>query len=190
MFCWVLFASTFNFTFLCVYDCVSENNLNQFSFYHLGSEDQTQVARLGSWVLSLAHVGLFVVCYGLILFWGIFVTQWPVVLLSCLFGFDFRVMLASYFGSASSFISFPNNLSKLILIWSGVVHAFNPNTWRQRQEGLWVQGQRDLHSKFQDSQGCVERPCLKNQRQTKVLRHISVSEYGTVLTTLWWQKCH
>ena len=40
---------------------------------------------------------------------------------------------------------------------------------RQRQTGgsLCVQCQPGLHSEFQDRQGYVERPCLKQQQQQK-----------------------
>ena len=39
-------------------------------------------------------------------------------------------------------------------------HAFYPST--REAEALWVQGQPDLHSKFQVSQDYVVRPCLKS----------------------------
>ena len=38
---------------------------------------------------------------------------------------------------------------------------------RQRQADLWVQGQPDLQSVFQDSQGYTEKSCLEN-KQTKM----------------------
>jgi hypothetical protein len=36
-----------------------------------------------------------------------------------------------------------------------------PALKRQRQMDLWVQGQPGLQSKFQDSQGYTEKPCVK-----------------------------
>ena len=42
-----------------------------------------------------------------------------------------------------------------------MVHTFNPSTWEAEAGGsLSVQGQADLQSKFQDSQGYTETPCL------------------------------
>jgi hypothetical protein len=35
---------------------------------------------------------------------------------------------------------------------------------RQRQANFWVWGQPGLQSKFQDSQGYTEKPCLKKQK--------------------------
>jgi hypothetical protein len=47
-----------------------------------------------------------------------------------------------------------------------VVHAFTPSTdRRQRQADLWVEGQPGLQSKFQDSQGYTEKPCLRKTRE-------------------------
>jgi hypothetical protein len=43
-----------------------------------------------------------------------------------------------------------------------------PELGRQRQADFGVRGQRGLQSKFQDSQGYTEKPCLekpKNQKQ-------------------------
>jgi hypothetical protein len=36
----------------------------------------------------------------------------------------------------------------------------------QVQRDLWVQGQSDLHSEFQDNQRYIERSCLKTNKQT------------------------
>jgi hypothetical protein len=36
-----------------------------------------------------------------------------------------------------------------------------PALGRQRQADFWVRGQPGLQSEFQDSQGCTEKPCLK-----------------------------
>jgi hypothetical protein len=38
---------------------------------------------------------------------------------------------------------------------------------RQRQADFWVRGQSGLQSKFQDSQGYKEKPCLEKQNKTK-----------------------
>jgi hypothetical protein len=44
-----------------------------------------------------------------------------------------------------------------------VVHAFNLSTQvAEAGRSLWVQGQPDLQSQYQDSQGYTEKPCLKN----------------------------
>jgi hypothetical protein len=40
-----------------------------------------------------------------------------------------------------------------------MAHNFNPSTWEAEAGG--VQGQPGLQSKFQDSQGYLEKPCLK-----------------------------
>jgi hypothetical protein len=37
----------------------------------------------------------------------------------------------------------------------------------QRQANFWVQGQSGLQSKFQDSQGYTERPCLEKTKNKK-----------------------
>ena len=43
-----------------------------------------------------------------------------------------------------------------------LVHTFNPSSWEAES------GQPGLHSKFQDSQGCTEKPCLKlNKKKMK-----------------------
>jgi hypothetical protein len=42
-----------------------------------------------------------------------------------------------------------------------------PALRRQRQEAFWVQGQPGLQSKFQDSQSCTEKPCLKKKKKKK-----------------------
>jgi hypothetical protein len=38
-----------------------------------------------------------------------------------------------------------------------------PALGKQRQANFWVQGQPDLQSEFQDSQGYTEKPCLKKK---------------------------
>ena len=44
-------------------------------------------------------------------------------------------------------------------------HTFNPSTQDVEAGGsLWVRGQHSLHSKFQDSQSYVVRPCLAKQK--------------------------
>ena len=54
-----------------------------------------------------------------------------------------------------------------------VVHTFNS----QRLEGweacgsLWVRGQPSLHSEFQDSQGYLEKPVTKKQKQKPTPEH-------------------
>jgi hypothetical protein len=44
-----------------------------------------------------------------------------------------------------------------------------PALGRQRQVDFWVRGQPSLQSEFQDSQGYIEKPCLKktNKKQKK-----------------------
>ena len=42
-----------------------------------------------------------------------------------------------------------------------------PALGRQRQADFWVGGQPGLQSEFQDSQGYMEKPCLKKQNKTK-----------------------
>lgn len=87
--------------------------------------------------ILLTPVKLFVVvCYDFVLFLRTFVAPRPIVVLLCLFGFGIRLILTSYYRNAPSFISFQNNLSELILIWSGVVvYAFNLNTWEAEAGG-------------------------------------------------------
>jgi hypothetical protein len=43
-----------------------------------------------------------------------------------------------------------------------VAHAFNLNTQEAEAGRLGVQGQPGLQSKFQNSQGYTEKPCLRN----------------------------
>jgi hypothetical protein len=38
---------------------------------------------------------------------------------------------------------------------------------RQRQADFWVQGQSGLQSEFQDSQGYIEKLCLKKKKKKK-----------------------
>jgi hypothetical protein len=42
-----------------------------------------------------------------------------------------------------------------------------PALGRQRQADLWVRGQPDLQSEFQDSQDFTEKPCLGKKNKTK-----------------------
>jgi hypothetical protein len=42
-----------------------------------------------------------------------------------------------------------------------------PALGRQREADFWVRGQPGLQSKFQDSQGYTEKPCLEKNKQTK-----------------------
>jgi hypothetical protein len=42
-----------------------------------------------------------------------------------------------------------------------------PALGRQRQADIWVWGQPGLQSKFQDSQGYTEKPCLENPKKPK-----------------------
>jgi hypothetical protein len=44
-----------------------------------------------------------------------------------------------------------------------VEHTCSPNTQKQRQEDLRVQGQPGLQSEFQYSQDYIEKPCLRKQ---------------------------
>lgn len=49
-----------------------------------------------------------------------------------------------------------------------VVHVFNPSIWEAKAgSSVWISGQSDLQSKFQDNQGYAEQSCLKNQKPTK-----------------------
>jgi hypothetical protein len=48
-----------------------------------------------------------------------------------------------------------------------VKHIYNPVLGRQRQEDLWV-WDPGLQSKYKDSQGYVEKPCLKKTSQAKL----------------------
>lgn len=50
------------------------------------------------------------------------------------------------------------------------VHAFNARTREAETHGsLWVWGHPSLHSKFQDSQGYVEKPYLKKKMGREIL---------------------
>jgi hypothetical protein len=45
-----------------------------------------------------------------------------------------------------------------------MAHAFNPSTWNAKAGGsLRVRGQPGLQSEFQDSQGYIEKSCLKKE---------------------------
>jgi len=46
------------------------------------------------------------------------------------------------------------------------MHAFNPSI--RRQADLWVRGQSDLESEFQDSQGHTEKLCLKESKRKRI----------------------
>jgi len=51
-----------------------------------------------------------------------------------------------------------------------VAHTFNPRTQgAEAGRALWVQGQPGLQSKFQDSQGYTEKPCLKPKPKRSIL---------------------
>jgi hypothetical protein len=65
-----------------------------------------------------------------------------------------------------------------------------PALRRQRQANLWVWGQPGLQSVFQDSQGYIERPCFKNNKNktnsnknTAVKTHIY--NFGAGKVTAW-----
>lgn len=45
--------------------------------------------------------------------------------------------------------------------------SFKPCTWETEAGGsLWVWWQFDLYSKFQESQGYIERPCIKQTNKS------------------------
>jgi hypothetical protein len=47
-----------------------------------------------------------------------------------------------------------------------VAHTFNPGTWEaEAGRALWVQGHPILQSEFQESQGYIEKPCVKKTKQ-------------------------
>jgi hypothetical protein len=48
---------------------------------------------------------------------------------------------------------------------------------RQRQSDLRIQGQRDLQSGFQDSQGYTEKPCLEKKKKKKVKTQNNLNLY-------------
>jgi hypothetical protein len=48
-----------------------------------------------------------------------------------------------------------------------VVHAFNPSTREAEAADFWVWGQTGLQSEFQDTQGYIEKHCLKKQKTKK-----------------------
>jgi hypothetical protein len=51
---------------------------------------------------------------------------------------------------------------------------FSPSTWNKVAGSLlWIWDHPALHSEFQDSQGYVERPCLKNRKLKFVLIKIT-----------------
>lgn len=52
------------------------------------------------------------------------------------------------------------SLFKILKWLAKLAHIFILNTWKAG-EFLWVKDQPELHSKFQDSQGYVERSYLK-----------------------------
>ena len=45
-----------------------------------------------------------------------------------------------------------------------------PALGRQRQADFWVWGQPGLQSEFQDSQGYIEKPCWKKEREKRKYR--------------------
>jgi hypothetical protein len=54
--------------------------------------------------------------------------------------------------------------------------AFNPSTW---EADLQVRGQPALQSKFQDSQGYIEKSCLKNNQPNKQIQENRGLEFGS-----------
>jgi hypothetical protein len=48
-----------------------------------------------------------------------------------------------------------------------VAHTFNPSTWEVEAGRFLSLSQPGLQSKFQDSQGYTEKPCLENKQKTK-----------------------
>jgi hypothetical protein len=49
-----------------------------------------------------------------------------------------------------------------------VAHACNPRTQEAKAGESWIQDQSGLYSKFEDSLGCIVRPCLKKKKQQNV----------------------
>jgi hypothetical protein len=48
------------------------------------------------------------------------------------------------------------------------VYTFNPSTQEVEAGGSqFIQGQHGLQSEAKDSQGCTEKPCLKNKQTNK-----------------------
>lgn len=73
-----------------------------------------------------------------------------------------------------------------------VVDAFSSRT-PDAEVGrfLWVLGQSDLHSKFQDIQGYIVKPCLKIKQHQKPKNKKSSSTYYYDMTLLRFQiLCH
>lgn len=77
--------------------------------------------------------------------------------------------------------------------WALVENAFNPNTQNaENDRALWGQSHPSVQSEFQNSQNCVERTCLKQnkikQKQTlkpnKTKQNIHLCKADTFL-----QKC-
>lgn len=58
--------------------------------------------------------------------------------------------------------------SKKFYVKSLAVVAHTPNFSSQEAEALWVQGQSDLQSKFQDRQGYTEKPSWKPNKKLYV----------------------
>ena len=56
-----------------------------------------------------------------------------------------------------------------------------PALRRQRQADFWVQGQSGLQSEFQDSQGYIEKPCLKNQKQKQNKKQTNKQKFLNIL---------
>jgi hypothetical protein len=56
-----------------------------------------------------------------------------------------------------------------------------PALGRQREANFWVQGQPDLQSEFQDSQGNTEKPCLEKlkKKEKKARCNLSTGEAET-----------
>ena len=62
--------------------------------------------------------------------------------------------------------------------WAVVAHTFSPSTQRQSQA---VGGQPGLQSKFQDSQGYTEKPCIQKSKQQQQPLRISLTGCKMVL---------
>ena len=66
-----------------------------------------------------------------------------------------------------------------------VVFTFNSSTWKAEAGGsLWGQGQPGLCSEFQNSQGYVERPCLKDKRKWRRKKKVLVIDTSHLPCTL------
>jgi len=60
------------------------------------------------------------------------------------------------------------SVSKIAINHSVVAHTFNPRTGETKAGGsLWVRGQPDLQSKFQDSQGYTDKSYLEQPKHNQ-----------------------